>query len=91
MLLAGVGLIVGAANTLNMWLERDVDCLMSRTKHRPLPDHRLLPNTALVVRRDEGAIALPVLAVIGVVPAGLGLAALLLYVGVYTPMKQRTH
>ena len=91
LLIAGVGLIVGAANTLNMWLERDVDCLMSRTKHRPLPDHRLLPQTALVAGAIEGAIALPVLALVGIVPASLGLVALLLYVGVYTPMKQRTH
>jgi protoheme IX farnesyltransferase len=90
-LIAGVALIVGAANTLNMWLERDVDCLMSRTKHRPLPDQRLPPNTALVAGAIEGAIALPVLATVGIVPAGLGLVALLLYVGVYTPMKQRTH
>jgi heme o synthase len=104
LLVTGVGLIVGAANTLNMWLERDVDCLMSRTKHRPLPDHRLLPQTALVAGAIEGAIALPVLAIVGIDPAGLakpaplnlwpaalGLVALLLYVGVYTPMKQRTH
>jgi protoheme IX farnesyltransferase len=91
LLVTGVGLIVGAANTLNMWLERDVDCLMSRTKHRPLPDHRLLPQTALVAGAIEGAIALPVLAIVGIVPAALGLVALLLYVGVYTPMKQRTH
>ncbi|HEY1818089.1 MAG TPA: heme o synthase [Kofleriaceae bacterium] len=91
LLVIGVGLIVGAANTLNMWLERDVDCLMSRTKHRPLPDQRLMPHTALVAGALEGAISLPVLAVVGIVPAGLGLVALLLYVGVYTPMKQRTH
>ena len=90
-LLAGTALIVGAANTLNMWLERDVDCLMSRTKNRPLPDHRLQPNTALVSGAIQGAIALPVLALSGIVPAALGLVALLLYVGVYTPMKQRTH
>jgi heme o synthase len=90
-LLAGVALIVGSANTLNMWLERDVDCLMSRTKHRPLPDQRLQPATALVSGAVQGAIALPMLLLAGVVPAGLGLVALLLYVGVYTPMKQRTH
>src|SRR5439155_26758772 len=46
-LLAGTALIVGAANTLNMWLERDVDCLMSRTKNRPLPQQRLSASTAL--------------------------------------------
>ncbi len=90
-LLLGTALIVGAANTLNMWLERDVDCLMSRTKDRPLPGHRLQPNTALVFGAVQGALALPVLLVTGIVPAALGLVALLMYVGVYTPMKQRTH
>jgi protoheme IX farnesyltransferase len=90
-LLAGVALIVGSANTLNMWLERDVDCLMSRTKNRPLPQHRLMPATALAFGALLGAIALPVLSLAGIVPAALGLVALLLYVGAYTPMKQRTH
>ena len=91
LMLAGTALIVGAANTLNMWLERDTDCLMSRTKNRPLPQHRLAARTALVFGAIQGAIALPVLAAVGIVPAALGLVALLLYVGVYTPMKQRTH
>ena len=90
-LLAGTGLIVGSANTLNMWLERDLDCLMSRTKNRPLPGQRLHPNTALWFGAAEGALALPVLLLAGLVPAALGLVALLLYVGVYTPMKQRSH
>jgi protoheme IX farnesyltransferase len=91
LLLAGCGLIVGAANTLNMWLERDTDCLMSRTKNRPLPQQRLAPSTALGFGAIQGAIALPVLALVGIVPAALGLVALLLYVGAYTPMKQKTH
>ena len=90
-LLAGVALIVGSANTLNMWLERDTDCLMSRTKNRPLPRHRLEASTALVSGAIQGALSLPILAMSGIVPAALGLVALLLYVGVYTPMKQRTH
>ncbi|MFT3694264.1 MAG: heme o synthase [Kofleriaceae bacterium] len=89
-LLAGTGLIVGAANTLNMWLERDVDCLMSRTKNRPLPGQRLAPATALVFGAILGVAAIPTLLVAGVIPAALGLLALILYVGVYTPMKQRS-
>lgn len=91
LLLSGCGLIVGAANTLNMWLERDTDCLMSRTKNRPLPQQRLAPATALWFGAIQGAFALPVLALVGIVPAALGLVALLLYVGAYTPMKQKTH
>jgi protoheme IX farnesyltransferase len=73
-----------------MWLERDSDCLMARTKNRPLPTRRLDPVVALVSGALLGAVALPVLALAGIVPAALGLVALLLYVGVYTPMKQRT-
>jgi protoheme IX farnesyltransferase len=90
-LLVGTALIVGSANTLNMWLERDIDCLMARTKDRPLPGQRLLPVTALSFGTLLGALALPTLALAGIIPAALGLIALILYVGAYTPMKQRSH
>jgi protoheme IX farnesyltransferase len=90
-LIAGTALIVGAANTLNMWLERDIDCLMARTRNRPLPKGRLEAATALRFGAIQGALALPALAMVNVVTAALGLLALLLYVGVYTPMKQRSH
>jgi protoheme IX farnesyltransferase len=90
-LLAGTALIVGAANTLNMWLERDIDCLMARTRNRPLPKGRLEAATALRFGAIQGVLALPALAMVNVVTAALGLLALLLYVGVYTPMKQRSH
>lgn len=89
-MLAGTALIVGSANTLNMWLERDLDCLMLRTKDRPLPTGRLDATTALVFGAIQGAISIPVLAKINLVTAALGLLALVLYVGVYTPMKQRS-
>ena len=91
LLLAGTGLIVGSANTLNMWLERDVDCLMVRTRNRPLPQGRLDARTALGFGAIQGALSLPVLAAVNLVTAALGLLALILYVGVYTPMKQRSH
>ena len=90
-LLAGTALIVGAANTLNMYLERDVDCLMARTRNRPLPQGRLEARTALAFGALQGAAALPVLAMVNLLTAALGLLALILYVGVYTPMKQRSH
>ncbi len=90
-LLAGTGFIVGAANTLNMWLERDIDCLMTRTKNRPLPQGRLDASSALVFGGVLGALAIPSLAMVNMITAALGLLALVLYVGVYTPMKQRSH
>ena len=90
-LLGGTGLIVGAANTLNMWLERDIDCLMVRTRDRPLPRGRLQARTALVFGAVQGALSIPTLAMVNLLTAALGLLALVLYVGVYTPMKQRSH
>src|SRR5689334_2595985 len=35
--LLGTSLIVSGANALNMYIERDVDRRMDRTKNRPLP------------------------------------------------------
>ena len=60
-LLAGTALIVGAANTLNMYLERDIDCLMARTKDRPLPAGRLDPQTALRSASLQACVAVPLL------------------------------
>jgi heme o synthase len=90
-LLTGTGLIVGSANALNMYLERDVDCLMARTKDRPLPQKRLAPSTALVFGLLLGAASLPALAMVNLLTMALGLLALVSYVLIYTPLKQRTH
>jgi heme o synthase len=94
-LLVGTGLMVGAANTLNMYLERDIDCLMARTRNRPLPQRRLAPELALGFGVGQAAIAvvaltfgLPGLA--GPLTGLLGVVALISYVMVYTPLKQRT-
>jgi heme o synthase len=90
-LLAGTALIVGAANTLNMYIERDIACLMTRTKNRPLPQKRMNANIALLYGITLGLVSLPILAHVNLVTAGLGLLALFSYVLVYTPLKQRTH
>jgi protoheme IX farnesyltransferase len=90
-LLLGTALIVGSANTLNMWLERDVDGRMSRTKYRPLPTGRIDPTTALGFGAAQGALALPLLVRASPLSAQLGVIALVIYVGVYTPLKRRSH
>ncbi len=90
-LVLGTVLVVGGANTLNMYLERDSDALMRRTRNRPLPAGRLRPRTALWFGVALGAIAVPLLAVaINPLTGALGLLALLGYVLVYTPMKRRS-
>jgi heme o synthase len=89
--LVGTALLVGAANTLNMYLERDVDCLMARTKGRPLPARRMAPAVALGFGVTQAMVAVPMLT-FGVNPLTglLGVLALFAYVMLYTPLKRRT-
>lgn len=88
----GTTLIVGGANALNMYLERDIDGRMARTQNRPLPAGRLSARVALWFGVGLSVAAVPVLA-IGVNPltALLAVLANVSYVLAYTPMKQRSH
>jgi protoheme IX farnesyltransferase len=88
--LVGTALIVGSANALNMWWERDVDALMTRTRARPLPSGRLSPELALAFGLGLGVVAAPMLFAVNMATGLLGLAALVSYVAVYTPLKGRT-
>jgi len=89
--LAGMTLVVAGANALNMYLERDVDALMERTRNRPLPRGRLQPEVALAFGLATSAIAVPLLT-FGVNPLTgfLGALSLVLYALVYTPLKRRS-
>lgn len=89
MTLIGTALVVSASNTLNMYLERDADGLMERTRLRPLPEKRLSPETALAFGVLLASAALPLLFLAGNALTGvLGALALLSYVWIYTPMKR---
>jgi heme o synthase len=89
--LVGTLLLVGSANTLNMYLEREIDGLMSRTKKRPLPSGRLAPGVALWFGVAQAFVAVPMLTLGANALAGLlGAIALVIYVLVYTPLKQVT-
>jgi heme o synthase len=83
--LLGIVLVAAAANTLNMYIERDRDALMVRTRNRPLPAAELTPRAALVfgLALSVGGTAL-LGAVGGALAAALGIASILFYVFVYT-------
>jgi protoheme IX farnesyltransferase len=90
--LLGMALIVGGANALNMFIERDIDRNMTRTRERPLPAGRLAPKQALVFGVVLSVVALPVLALgVNALTALLALLANVIYVLAYTPLKQRSH
>ena len=87
----GTAAVVGAANALNCWLERDVDGRMRRTRDRPLPAGRVEPFVALALGIAVPVFALPVLALAATpLAALLAFVALATYVLVYTPMKRRS-
>lgn len=89
--LIGCALIVSGANALNMYIERDVDRRMERTKNRPLPTGRMSPRVALWFGVLTSAVAVPILAIgANALTALLAVLANLLYVLAYTPLKQHS-
>ncbi|HLX37863.1 MAG TPA: heme o synthase [Candidatus Binataceae bacterium] len=46
-LLLGTALASGGTLALNQYIERDTDAMMDRTRHRPIPDKRINPASAL--------------------------------------------
>ena len=83
--LAGGALAAGGANTINCWIERDLDQLMRRTRHRPLPAREILPLPALGFGLALEVVAFGLLwAAAGLLAAGLAIGATLFYVFVYT-------
>ena len=87
LMLTATVIVVGSANALNCWLERDTDGFMTRTAGRPLPAGRLDAGVALLFGLVLAAVSLPLLYAVNSTTGHLGLLALVSYVAVYTPMK----
>src|SRR5438874_9851376 len=89
--LVGGSLAAGGANAINMYVDRDIDALMERTRNRPLVTGAVTPVAALVF-----AVALEVLAfielwvLVNLLSAVLAVSATLFYVFVYTLWLKRT-
>jgi protoheme IX farnesyltransferase len=82
----------GAAGAINMWYDRDIDAVMQRTRHRPIPAGRVAPEEALAfgVTLSLFSVMLMGLAVNWTAAALLALANGF-YVFVYTVwLKRRT-
>ncbi|MGH8892375.1 MAG: heme o synthase [Actinomycetes bacterium] len=90
--LVGGALAAGSANTLNCYIDRDIDQVMHRTERRPLATGLVSPVEAVVLGVVLGIASVALLWVTtGPLPAGLALAAIAFYVGVYTMgLKRRT-
>lgn len=89
--LIGGTLAAGGANAINMYVDRDIDALMERTRHRPLVTGAVSPRNALVFAVNLEIAAFIVLwAGANLLSAVLALSATVFYVGVYTLWLKRT-
>ncbi len=83
--LLAIALAASSANTLNAYIERDLDALMERTRERPLPAGRIEPGAALGFGLALGVGSTGLLYVLAGLPAaGVCVASILFYVFVYT-------
>jgi protoheme IX farnesyltransferase len=89
--LLGTALMASGTSALNQWWEADSDARMHRTRQRPIPAGRM--------KRSHGFVFGVLLSAAGFVKlwiganalaAALGLFTLLIYLFVYTPLKQRS-
>lgn len=87
----GGTLAAGGANAINMYVDRDIDRIMERTKGRPLVQGVMEPRSALVFAVIIEAIAFAWLWYwVNLLSAVLALAACLFYVFIYTLWLKRT-
>lgn len=89
--LVGGTLAAAGANVFNMYVDRDIDAIMRRTRGRPLVTGEIEPSHALVFAVVLEALALLVLwALVNPLSAVLALSATLFYVFVYTIWLKRS-
>ncbi len=89
MTLIGTAMLVASANSFNMYIERDADALMDRTRARPLPRAVVSPEAALILATALSAAGVPLVFLGSNLLTGLlGLLAVSGYVAVYTPLKR---
>ena len=84
-------MMAGGANAVNMYMDRDIDDVMARTRLRPIPSGRMLPIVVL-----SFGVALAVFATwllghfVNVLTATLALGGFYFYVFIYTRWLKRT-
>jgi protoheme IX farnesyltransferase len=84
-------LVTGAANGMNQIIEKDFDKLMARTAERPIPSGQMSVIEGLLLVATTGTLGIVLLwYFLNPLSGLLGAFAMLLYAGVYTPLKRVT-
>ncbi|WP_343065771.1 heme o synthase [Flexivirga oryzae] len=88
--LIGGSFSAGSANTLNCYIDRDIDRVMHRTEGRPLATGVITPRNGLIFGVVLGVVATLWLGLlVNWLSAWLSLGAIVLYVGFYTLLLKR--
>ena len=89
-LVIGGFFVVGASNGFNQVIERRRDALMIRTSSRPIPSGVMTVNKALLICITLAILGLSMLYLINFRTALFGLVSMIIYLGLYTPLKTLT-
>ncbi len=89
--LFGGAMAAGSANSLNCYIDRDIDQIMGRTQRRSLPAGKVSPRNALIFGIALGIASFIVLTVfVNLLSAVLACSAILFYVLIYTMGLKRS-
>ena len=84
-------LVAGGTAALNQYIEREMDAVMRRTAARPLPSGQLRPRDVLTFGLASVVMGAAWLAMgVNRLSAAVALSTMVLYLGLYTPLKTRT-
>jgi protoheme IX farnesyltransferase len=88
--LVGGSLAAAGANTINCYIDRDIDAIMRRTHRRPIPAGLISPERALAFGIGLSIVSFTLLTLtVNLLTACLALSAILFYVFVYTIWLKR--
>ena len=84
-------LMAGGANAVNMYMDRDIDDQMARTRLRPIPSGRMSGRSVLAFGIALATAATFIFGIfVNVVASALALAGFYFYVFIYTRWLKRT-
>ncbi|HEY5549641.1 MAG TPA: heme o synthase [Candidatus Saccharimonadales bacterium] len=89
-LLGGLTLIIGSANVLNNYIDKDLDQKMARTKKRALPSGQISARASIIYATALGLLGFWLLLYTNWLTIGLIAAAYFWYVAVYGYAKRHT-
>ena len=90
LLVVGGYCMVGASNSFNQIIEKDLDALMDRTRNRPIPAGRVSVSVAFVISVLLTLTGIVILYKINPKTALFGAISIFIYTCLYTPLKTVT-